>query len=245
MPRRSCSERSRFRICACTETSSALVGSSQTISFGLDRQRAGDGDALALPARELVRVARSSDSGGRPTSLKQLRSWTDLSASFAADLQAAHALEQDLRHPHPRIERRVGVLEDDLHRAANRPQLARCCVQRSVPLETQRAPAVGAMSCSSALPSGGLAAARLADDARACARRAARATRRRPPSRSRRCGWKMPAADRESGPCRSFDLEQQRTSGLQNQQRAPVADASAMRRGRIRLRAGGSGRAAR
>ena len=56
-PSRSCSARSRFRICACTETSSALVGSSHTISLRLDRERARDGDALALPAGELVRIA--------------------------------------------------------------------------------------------------------------------------------------------------------------------------------------------
>jgi hypothetical protein len=40
--------------CAWIDTSSADTGSSQTISLG-DRQRAGDADALALAARELVR----------------------------------------------------------------------------------------------------------------------------------------------------------------------------------------------
>ena len=43
--------------CAWIETSSAETGSSQTISFGAHRERAGDADALALAARELVRVA--------------------------------------------------------------------------------------------------------------------------------------------------------------------------------------------
>ena len=43
--------------CAWIDTSSADTGSSQTISFGLDRQRAGDADALALAAGELVRIA--------------------------------------------------------------------------------------------------------------------------------------------------------------------------------------------
>ena len=42
--------------CAWIETSSADTGSSPTISFGPERQRAGDADALALAARELVRV---------------------------------------------------------------------------------------------------------------------------------------------------------------------------------------------
>ena len=43
--------------CAWIETSSADTGSSATISFGLQGQRAGDADALPLAAGELVRVA--------------------------------------------------------------------------------------------------------------------------------------------------------------------------------------------
>ena len=56
-PNSRCRSLSRFRICACTETSSAETGSSQTISFGFDGERAGDADPLALAARELVREA--------------------------------------------------------------------------------------------------------------------------------------------------------------------------------------------
>ena len=37
-------------------TSSAVTGSSAITSFGLERQREGDGGALAHAARELVRV---------------------------------------------------------------------------------------------------------------------------------------------------------------------------------------------
>ncbi len=48
---------SRLRICAWMETSSAETGSSQMISLRAQRERPGDADALALPARELVRVA--------------------------------------------------------------------------------------------------------------------------------------------------------------------------------------------
>ena len=44
-------------IWAWIETSSAETGSSQTISFGIDGERAGDADALALAAGELVRIA--------------------------------------------------------------------------------------------------------------------------------------------------------------------------------------------
>ena len=39
------------------ETSSAEIGSSQTMKFGSERQRARDADALALPAGKLVRIA--------------------------------------------------------------------------------------------------------------------------------------------------------------------------------------------
>ena len=44
-------------ICAWIETSSAETGSSHTMNFGLEREGARDADALALAARELVRVA--------------------------------------------------------------------------------------------------------------------------------------------------------------------------------------------
>ena len=39
------------------ETSSAETGSSQTMKRRLERERARDADALALPAGELVRIA--------------------------------------------------------------------------------------------------------------------------------------------------------------------------------------------
>ena len=42
---------------AWIETSSADTGSSQTMNSGLQRERAGDADALALAAGELVRIA--------------------------------------------------------------------------------------------------------------------------------------------------------------------------------------------
>ena len=44
-------------ICACTETSSADTGSSATMNDGFEGEGAGQADALALPAAELVRVA--------------------------------------------------------------------------------------------------------------------------------------------------------------------------------------------
>ena len=52
----SCRSRSRFRICACTETSSADTASSQITTRGLHRQCTGDADALPLAAAERVRI---------------------------------------------------------------------------------------------------------------------------------------------------------------------------------------------
>ena len=44
-----------MRICACTETSSAEVGSSQTMNSASRGERAGDRDALPLTAGKFVR----------------------------------------------------------------------------------------------------------------------------------------------------------------------------------------------
>ena len=49
---RSCS---RLSTTACTDTSSAAVGSSRITSFGLQRDRARDADAGLLAARQLMR----------------------------------------------------------------------------------------------------------------------------------------------------------------------------------------------
>ena len=58
--------------CAWIETSSAETGSSHTIELRRDRERARDADALALAARELVRVA-AHVVGIEPDGLEQLR----------------------------------------------------------------------------------------------------------------------------------------------------------------------------
>ena len=112
----SCRSSSRLRICACTETSSAETSSSASRQLGLDRQRARDGDPLALPAGELVRIARrrvgrqphqvQSSAIGRPP-LRRHR------CGPAAPRRAC-------RHRHARIERAVRILEDHLHAAIER-----------------------------------------------------------------------------------------------------------------------------
>ena len=61
-----------LRICAWIETSRAETGSSATISFGFEAERAGEADALALATGELVRVE-----------LDRLAGETDLSQQLA------------------------------------------------------------------------------------------------------------------------------------------------------------------
>ena len=55
VPRSVCSSLMSFKVCACVVTSSAVVGSSAMSSDGPEDQRHRDHDALALPARQLVR----------------------------------------------------------------------------------------------------------------------------------------------------------------------------------------------
>ncbi len=92
--------------------------------LGVERQRAGDADALTLPAGELMRVA--AQHGG-----VQLDSAHDvcgqvLPAGFAvAQAVHLHDLGQHAADGEPRIERGVRVLEDDLHVTPHRAQLGR------------------------------------------------------------------------------------------------------------------------
>ena len=118
-------------ICAWIETSSAETGSSQTISFG-STQRAGDADALALAAREFVRIAAAHARAESPTG-----------SSSSATLRAAPRRRRRARAGdsgsrqrsaptrHARIERGVGILEDHLHVAAQ---------ARSAPSAQRRSP---------------------------------------------------------------------------------------------------------
>ena len=112
-------DRSRLKICACTETSSAETGSSQTMSFGFQRERPCDADPLSLPAGELVRVAageltaEADDSRGSPLPGACFR-WRRL--------VDGEGLPDDLLDRLARIERRVRVLEDHLHLPPKRPE---------------------------------------------------------------------------------------------------------------------------
>ena len=80
--------------------------------LGLDRERARDPHALALPPRQLVRVALRER--GVETDLIEERGDRALEP---VDLER---LAQRLLHGHPRIERAVRILEHDLHPPAQR-----------------------------------------------------------------------------------------------------------------------------
>ena len=105
-------------ICAWIETSSADTGSSAMISFGAQRERPGDPDSLPLSAGELVRVAVVV-LGAQSDSLEEL---ADLALQFLARGEPVkpQRVADDLSDAVARIQRGVGVLEDDLHLTAQR-----------------------------------------------------------------------------------------------------------------------------
>ena len=72
-PKRAFISSSRLRIWARIETSSAETGSSQMMNSGIEHQRAGDADALALPAGEFVRQPSDHQrrDRGRPRSARR------------------------------------------------------------------------------------------------------------------------------------------------------------------------------
>ena len=82
----------------------------------IQRERAGQADALALSAAELVRIPREL----RPVEPDQLEQLRDARTSLrlAPDAVDDQRLFDDVADPHPRIERRVRILKDDLHVAA-------------------------------------------------------------------------------------------------------------------------------
>ena len=89
--------------------------------LGVDCQCPGDADALPLPSGKLVRIAihmvrRETDD------LEQLLHppYLLLAVGQVVDLQW---LPDDVTHGHARVQRRVGILEDDLHVPAQPAQL--------------------------------------------------------------------------------------------------------------------------
>ncbi len=121
-PRSRCRSARSARIPACTCTSSAVVISSAITSDGPAAR------ARAIPTRcrcppDSWAGSRSANSGPRPT-------WVSSSPTRCREDDAREQLERtrDGRaHGAPRVERRVGVLEHELHRAPQR----RASVRRS------------------------------------------------------------------------------------------------------------------
>ena len=116
----------------------------------LERERARDADPLPLAARELVRVA-----------VVVLRAQADAGEQLAhaalhvlLGLVDRERLADDLADALARVQRRVRVLEDDLHLAPQRPHAARCDEVRDVlAFEADRAGRSDRAAAPSAAPS--------------------------------------------------------------------------------------------
>ena len=86
-----------------------LVGDQQARR---DAERPREADALALPARELVRVA-VAQLGAQPDRVEEL-DHAPVERGAAGEPVQPQRLADDLAAGHPRVERRVRVLEDDV-----------------------------------------------------------------------------------------------------------------------------------
>ena len=121
-PSSRCRSRSRLITCAWTDTSRADTASSHTTHPRADRQRAGDPDALGLPAGELrrvlLRVVRVE-----PHPLHEGSGERAGAARDRPPLVDQGSGDYPL-HGVPRVERGERVLEHDLHLAAEPVQLA-------------------------------------------------------------------------------------------------------------------------
>ena len=89
--------------------------------LGVGGERARDGDALALAARELVRILarRRPGAGRRRPSSSPTRA--RIAASPSQQAEGADRLGDDAVDPPARIEARIGVLEDHLDAPAHAP----------------------------------------------------------------------------------------------------------------------------
>ena len=126
----------RLTTCDCVDMSSALTGSSAMISFGFQRERAGDCDALPLTARELRREA--AEMSGAHADLLEQRD--DLVLALLAAHVEVHLerLTHDVGHGRQRIERLVRILEHHLHVAGAHPQLLALSPSTSLPSSSTR-----------------------------------------------------------------------------------------------------------
>ena len=166
---------SRLTTCACTETSSADTGSSATRSSGSSASARAMRPAGAGRPRTRADSA-SSASARRPTWSSSSRQRASTRAR-GASLWTRSSSDSVSRDGHPRVERRVRVLEHHLHPPPLRP----------LPLVSERSRRRSGLARAWARPGrrcsapGGLATAGLADEPErlAAARRRGRRRRRR------------------------------------------------------------------
>ena len=181
----------------------------QTMKSRLDRQRAGDADALALAAGELVRVAvERIPARGRPgASARQTRARALRRGARRVDVER---LGQVARDRLARVQAGVGVLEDDLHLAcaALRRLAAPERLRMSRPSK-RIAPASASISRRTRLAEGRFAGAGFRRRGPASRRGATlRLTSRGPAS----CGGRTGRGGRRNGFAEALDLDQRRAS---------------------------------
>ncbi len=146
------------------ERGDRLVGDHQA---RVERERAGDADALPLAAAEGVRVA-AHVLGAQPHPAEQLGD-AILQLPAGGDLVDPQRIGDDLEDGHARVQRRVGILEDHADVAPVRLEIAEVELRQvdrpAVPLVIEDLPAGGVVGADDRAPGGRLAAARLADQA--------------------------------------------------------------------------------
>ena len=159
----------------------------------LERERAGDADALALPAGEFVRIAqRVLGRRGRPGRSSSVDRARRSSAPRRGRARRSGSARMSPTR-HARVERRVGVLEDDLH-VAGAARAALAAAQRVTSLPSKRiVPAVGSIRRSTRRPVVDLPQPDSPTSASVSPRSQRRTTGRRPPApRRRRAASTMP-----------------------------------------------------
>ena len=156
--------------------------------IGLQRERAGDADPLALAAGKAVRIA-VEEARVEPDEphqlLRHLRPVVGI-----ADLMDHERLAQDVEHRHPRAERAERVLENVLDAPAEAHQrlaIGLDDVDHRPAIVEQHLPAIGLERAHDHLRQRRLAAAAFADEAEALAARNGRSSRRRRRGTSRPC----------------------------------------------------------
>ena len=119
MPCSCCSFRRSSRICACTVTSSAVVGSSAIKHLRAARERHRDHDALAHAARELMRILLEPlHRRGNADLLEQLDGALVEQCSLGARVVQAQRLDKLTPHAVHGVQRRHRFLEDHADAAA-------------------------------------------------------------------------------------------------------------------------------